>query len=89
MSDDIDLVLIAKPSWLGKINKKEITEDELKAARTEIESDSALSKNGWTPEKLATYFKERKEAQSNTVLYRRPVKPKRANGWHNPHRWRR
>ena len=54
-----------------------------------LELDPDYEKNGWTPEKLAIYFKERKESQSNAVLYRRVGKPKRTKGWHNAHQWRR
>lgn len=88
MSDQEELFSIIKPSWLGKITRKEVTEKEIEDAREQIEAEPSYSANGWTPEDLAIYFKERKEAQSDTVLHRKPLKPTRTNGKHNPHRWR-
>ena len=82
-------VTISKPSWLGKAIGRSVSDAELKDAKEHIEVDPDYAKNGWTPETLAVYFKERREAQSNTVLYRKPVRPSRTKGWHNAHRWRR
>ena len=83
------LTAITRPTWLGKVTSKSVSEAELKDAKEHIEADPDYARNGWTPEALAIYFKERREAQSNTVLHRQKVKPKRTNGWHNAHRWRR
>lgn len=83
------LTLISRPAWLGKVTARSVSEAELKDAREHIEDDPDYARNGWTPETLAVYFKERKAAQSNTVLHRQKVKPTRTNGWHNAHRWRR
>ena len=83
------LITISRPSWLGKVTSRSVSEAELKDAEQHIEADPDYARNGWTPEALAIYFKERREAQSNTVLHRQKVKPNRTNGWHNPHRWRR
>ena len=85
----ISLIEISKPSWLGKIIGRSVSEAELKDAKEHIEEDPDYARNGWTPEALAVYFKERREAQSNNVLYRPKVRPNRTRGWHNPHRWRR
>lgn len=86
--DDL-LTLISRPSWLGKITGRSVSEAELKDAKEHIEIEPDYARNGWTPETLAIYFKERREAQSNNVLHRPKVKPKRTNGWHNAHKWRR
>ncbi len=83
------LASISKPSWLGKVTGRSISDKELKDAEEHIETQPDYARNGWTPEKLAIYFKERREAQSNNVLHRPKVRPKRTNGWHNAHRWRR
>ncbi len=88
-SSDSKLPTITLPSWFGKVSRSSVTADDLQDAREHIESNPDYAKNGWSPEALASYFKVRKEAQSNTVLHRRKSKPKRTNGWHNPHRWRR
>ena len=40
--------------------------------------------NGWTEETLATYLKERDKAQTQTVLYRAPEKPRWANSHYDP-----
>ncbi len=80
---------ISRPSWLGKVTGRSVSEAELKDAKQHIETEPDYTKNGWTPEALAIYFKERREAQSNTVLHRQKVKPNRTNGWHNAYRWRR
>ncbi len=82
-------ITISRPSWLGKVTGRSVSEAELKDAREHIETNSDYARNGWTPETLAVYFKERKVAQSNTVLHRQRVKPNRTRGWHNAHRWRR
>ena len=80
---------ISRPTWLGKITGRSVSEAELKDAKEHIEVEPDYARNGWTPETLAVYFKERREAQSNAVLYRPKVKPTLTNGRHNPHRWRR
>ena len=82
-------ILISRPSWLGKVTGRSVSKAELKDAKEHIEMDPDYARNGWTPETLAVYFKERREAQSNTVLHRQKVKPTRTKGWHNAHRWRR
>ncbi len=90
LSEESNLLAgISRPSWLGKVTGRSISEAELKDATEHIEADPDYARNGWTPEALAIYFKERREAQSNTVLHRQKVKPTRTRGWHNPHRWRR
>lgn len=86
MADDLPEVL--KPTWFGKASRKDVSKKEIKEAEKEISNNPDYAKNGWTPEQLAIYFKERKAAQSNTVLYRKKPKPTRTNGRHNPHRWR-
>ncbi len=80
---------IFRPTWLGKATGRSVSEAELKDAREHIEEDPDYARNGWTPETLAIYFKERGAAQSNTVLHRPKVKPTRTKGWHNAHKWRR
>ena len=80
---------ISRPTWWGKATSRSVSEAELKDAREHIEEDPDYAKNGWTPETLAVYFKERHAAQSNNVLYRPRVKPTRTKGLHNAHRWRR
>ena len=87
--EDAFLAIISKPSWLGKVTGRSVSEVELKDAKEHIEMDPDYARNGWTPETLAVYFKERREAQSTTVLHRKPVRPKRTRGLHNAHRWRR
>lgn len=87
--DDLDLPPIARPSWLGKSTRSSVTSDDISRAEEEIKNNPDLANNGWTKETLATYFKERTEAQSNTVLNRRKPRPTRTNGIHNAHRWRR
>lgn len=82
-------ITIARPTWLGKVTGRSVSEAELKDAKQHIETEPDYARNGWTPEALAIYFKERREAQSNTVLHRQKVKLTRTNGWHNAHRWRR
>jgi len=82
-------ITISRPTWLGKVTGRSVSEAELKDAKEHIEADPDYARNGWTPEALAIYFKERREAQSNTVLHRQKVKPTRTKGWHNAHRWRR
>lgn len=82
-------ITISRPTWFGKVTGRSVSEAELKDAKQHIEEDPDYARNGWTPEALAIYFKERREAQSNTVLHRQKVKPTRTRGWHNPHRWRR
>ncbi len=86
--EDNPLAEISRPTWWGKATGKSISEAELKDAREHIEEDPDYARNGWTPETLAVYFKERKAAQSNNVLHRPKVKPTRTKGWHNAHRWR-
>ncbi len=88
-SEDNPLILISRPAWLGKVTGRSVSEAELKDAKEHIEADPDYARNGWTPETLAVYFKERSAAQSNTVLHRQRVKPNRTRGWHNAHRWRR
>jgi len=87
--EDESVITISKPSWLGKVIGRSVSDAELKDAKEHIEVDPDYARNGWTPETLAVYFKERREAQSNTVLHRKPVRPNRTKGWHNAHRWRR
>jgi hypothetical protein len=82
-------ITISRPTWLGKVTGRSVSEVELKDAKEHIEADPDYARNGWTPETLAIYFKERREAQSNTVLHRQKVKPTRTRGWHNAHKWRR
>ena len=82
-------ITISRPTWLGKVTGRSVSESELKDAMEHIEADPDYARNGWTPENLAIYFKERREAQSNTVLHRQKVKPTRTKGWHNAHKWRR
>ena len=79
------------PEWydkiLGRTPKTEVTQAELDAAAAEIKEEPGLAKNGWTPQTLAAYFKER---GGNDYTPRKVVKrPTRTNGWHNPHKWRR
>ena len=88
MSNEYDFVL-SRPAWLGKVVRTDVSESEIKDAKEHIEREPDYAKNGWTPEALAIYFKERKSAQSTNVLDRRPERPTRTNGKHNPHRWRR
>ena len=57
-------------------------------------------KNGWTPEKLTAYMKERDKANAGVVLfgtytmhgethqYREPPKPNSQNNKYSPLRWR-
>lgn len=80
---------IARPRWLGETSRKTVSPEDLREAAEVIKDDPSHAKNGWTPETLAAYFKERKGAQSDTVFHRRPSRPLRTKGWHNPHRWRR
>ncbi len=87
--EDEPTIAISRPTWLGKATGRSVSEAELKDAREHIEEDPDYARNGWTPETLAIYFKERFAAQSNTVLHRPKVKPTRTKGWHNAHRWRR
>ncbi len=90
MSDHADdLPVIGKISWLGKVAKNDVTEQEIAEAKEVIDADPALVKNGWTPTALAKYFRERKEAQADVVLRRRKTRPTRTNGRYNAHRWRR
>lgn len=90
MSEESNLLAgISRPTWLGKVTGRSVSEAELKDAKEHIEVEPDYARNGWTPETLAIYFKERREAQSNTVLHRPKVKPTRTRGWHNAHRWRR
>ena len=83
------LLHISQPTWLGKVTGRSVSEVELKDAKEHIEEDPDYARNGWTPEALAVYFKERREANSNAVLHRQKVKPNRTRGWHNAHKWRR
>lgn len=89
MSEDEHVPAVSRPLWLGKSLRSSASAVDIKAAAAEMEQDPSYEKNGWTPEALATYFKERTEAEANSVLHRRPVKPTRTKGWHNGHRWRR
>lgn len=89
MSAKDEVFNISKPSWLGKVTRGETTKEEIDDAEQHIKDEPSYAENGWTPETLAIYFKERKEAQSNNILSRRPTRPMRTNGRHNPHRWRR
>lgn len=86
---DEPTITISRPTWLGKATGRSISEAELKDAKEHIDGDPDYARNGWTPETLAVYFKERSVAQSNSVLHRQRVKPSRTKGWHNAHRWRR
>ena len=79
---------ISRPAWFGKVTGRSVSKAELKDAKEHIEEEPDYARNGWTPETLAIYFKERKTAQSNTVLHRKRIKPTRTKGWHNAHRWR-
>lgn len=89
LADDEALPPIARPLWLGKATNQSTTEKEIAEAAEAMEHEPGYARNGWTPETLAAYFKERKVAQSDFVLHRRPTRPTRTNGWHNAHRWRR
>lgn len=48
--------------------------------------------NGWTEETLASYIKEREQAQAGIVMFhpdhRPAARPKWANNKYNPLRWR-
>ena len=83
------LPAVTRPLWFGKATRQSITPAEVQEAAEQIASEPNYAKNGWTPETLAVYFKERTAAHSNTILRRRPARPKRTVGWHNPHKWRR
>lgn len=85
---DFDYVL-SRPAWFGKTARAEVTKEELKDAQDHLDGNPEYSKNGWTAESLAIYFKERSNAQSGTILDRRPERPVRTNGKHDPFRWRR
>ncbi len=83
---------IQRPAWLDKLRGRpvhtgEVSDAEVEDAKAAMELDPGLAKNGWTPEKLAAYFKERGGADFRPVSRKR--KPTRTNGKHHPHRWRR
>lgn len=82
---------ISRPQWLDKIRggvtQHEVTKAEIEAAKKYMESDPGLAKNGWTAQELAAYHKGRGGLDFTPVIRKR--KPKRTNGKHNPHRWRR
>lgn len=46
-------------------------------------------RNGWSPDTLAAYLNEREEANTNSILFREPVRKSKANGRYNPLRFRR
>lgn len=81
---------VVRPQWLdkiqGKVSESEVSKDEIGRAEQDIENEPALAKNGWTPKTLAAYYKERELAGPTG----RPpkIKPRRTNGWHNAHKWR-
>ena len=82
---------VFRPVWLdklhGKVSVNEVKEDEVEKARLAMEDDSGLAKNGWTPEKLAAYFKERGGNDFRPSNKRK--RPTRTRGKHNPFKWRR
>lgn len=84
-----DLSPIQKPAWLGKVTKSTVSSSDLDKAKAIMKEDPSHEKNGWTPEKLALYFRERETAQAGKVFHQGPKKPKKTNGLHNGHRWRR
>jgi hypothetical protein len=45
-------------------------------------------KNGWTPEKLEAYLRERAAAASKAV-FKKPSLPREQNNRYSVHRWRR
>ena len=96
MSDDEPQDEIARPPWLdrlrGGVSEVEVTKDEVEAARREIEAQPKMGRSkthpdGWTPERLAAYYKGRGGLDFTPTKQRR--RPTRTNGLHNPHRWRR
>ena len=42
-------ILISRPTWLGKVTGRSVSEAELKDAREHIEINPDYARNGWTP----------------------------------------
>lgn len=53
-----------------------------------IEPTDEERRNGWTPETLTKYIRERESAQSKSIIDRQPAKPQVANGRYSPFNWR-
>lgn len=64
----------------------------MKKTELKIELTEDEKKNGWTVETLTAYVAERERAQAGVILfdpeYRRKPRPKWANNFYSPLRWR-
>ena len=97
LKKEIALRELSRPLWLTKLGagatESEVSAEEVRRAAEDIEADPGLSHNGWTPKKLAAYYKSRGVGTSKSGVpdftpVRRHRKPTRTNSKYNPHRWR-